>query len=164
MRIATELQKNLIESIVDGEGFRLVIFTQGCTHYCKGCHNKATWNVNGGIDYPVEEIADRILTKYQKHRKRYAGLTISGGDPLLQKDELKKLLTILKTEEPDMNIWVYTGYETEEVLTDFKDLIKYVDTFVTGKFVEEKADYDCEFRGSTNQELLRTKDLKEVLN
>lgn len=163
MRLATELKKNLIESIVDGEGFRLVIFTQGCTHYCKGCHNKATWKVDGGIDYPVKEIANQILSKYQKHRKRYAGLTISGGDPLLQKDELKELLTLLKTEEPDMNIWIYTGYETSEVLTDFKELIKYVDIFVTGKFIEEKADYDCEFRGSTNQELLRTKDLKEVL-
>ena len=47
MRIATELKQNLIESIVDGEGFRLVIFTQGCKHYCKGCHNKSTWDING---------------------------------------------------------------------------------------------------------------------
>lgn len=163
MRIATELKQNLIESIVDGEGFRLVIFTQGCKHYCKGCHNKSTWDINGGINYTVEEIASHILSKYQKHRHRYAGLTISGGDPLLQRDELKDLLHILKTSEPNMDIWIYTGYETEEVLTDFKDLIQYVDTFVTGKFIEEKLDYNCKFRGSSNQELLRTKELKEVL-
>ena len=163
MRIATELHKNLIESIVDGEGFRLTIFTQGCKHYCKGCHNKTTWDVNGGIDYPVEEIANHILSKYQKHKKRYAGLTISGGDPLLQREELKELLNILKTTEPDMNIWIYTGYESNEVLTDFKDLIEYVDVFVTGKFIEEKLDYECKFRGSSNQELLRTTDLKGVV-
>ena len=102
------------------------------------------------------------MSKYQKHKKRYAGLTISGGDPLLQKDELKKLLKILKKEEPDMNIWIYTGYETEEVLTTFKDLIPFVDVFVTGKFIEEKLDYDCKFRGSSNQELLRTNTLKEA--
>jgi anaerobic ribonucleoside-triphosphate reductase activating protein len=162
MRLATELNKNLIESIVDGEGFRLTIFTQGCTHYCKGCHNKVTWDVNGGIDYSVEDIAKHILTKYQKHRKRYAGLTISGGDPLYQRDELKKLLDILREEEPDMNIWVYTGYETDEVLNDFSEFISLVDVFVTGKFVEELKDYDVEFRGSTNQELLRTKDLETI--
>lgn len=159
MRLATELNKNLIESIVDGEGFRLTIFTQGCKHHCKGCHNKTTWNPNGGLEYSVEDISNHILSKYQKHRKRYAGLTISGGDPLLQYDELKKLLEILKSEEPDMNIWIYTGYETNEVLTDFKSLIPYVDVFVTGKFVEELLDYECKFRGSSNQELLRTKDL-----
>ena len=116
-----------------------------------------------GINYTVEEIASHILSKYQKHRHRYAGLTISGGDPLLQRNELKDLLHILKTSEPNMDIWIYTGYETEEVLTDFKDLIQYVDTFVTGKFIEEKLDYNCKFRGSSNQELLRTKELKEVL-
>ena len=162
MRIATELTQNFIESIVDGEGFRLTMFTQGCTHYCKGCHNKTTWDTKGGIEYSVEEISNYILSKYQKHKKRYAGLTISGGDPLLQKDELKKLLKILKKEEPDMNIWIYTGYETEEVLTTFKDLIPFVDVFVTGKFIEEKLDYDCKFRGSSNQELLRTNTLKEA--
>lgn len=155
MRLATEIHKNLIESIVDGEGFRLTIFTQGCKHYCKGCHNKTTWDVNGGIEYSVEDIAKHILNKYQKHRKRYAGLTISGGDPLLQKDELEKLLKLLKKEEPDMNIWVYTGYETEEVLNDFKEIVPYVNVFVTGKFIEEKLDYECKFRGSSNQELLR---------
>lgn len=162
MRIATELKQNLIESIVDGEGFRLTMFTQGCTHYCKGCHNKTTWDVNGGIEYSVEDISSHILSKYQKHKKRYAGLTISGGDPLLQKDELMQLLKILKIEEPDMNIWIYTGYETEEILSTFKDLIPLVDVFVTGKFIEEKLDYDCKFRGSSNQELLRTDKLREA--
>ena len=155
MRLATELHKNLIESIVDGEGFRLTIFTQGCKHYCKGCHNKTTWDVNGGIEYSVEEISRQILNKYQKHKKRYAGLTISGGDPLLQRDELKKLLKLLREEEPDMNIWIYTGYETDEVLNDFKEIVPYVNVFVTGKFIQEKLDYECKFRGSSNQELLR---------
>lgn len=155
MRLATELHKNLIESIVDGEGFRLVIFTQGCKHYCKGCHNKTTWNTNGGIEYSVEEISRHILNKYQKHKNRYAGLTISGGDPLLQKDELEKLLKLLRKEEPDMNIWIYTGYETEEVLNNFKEIVLYTDVFVTGKFVLEKLDYECKFRGSSNQEILR---------
>ena len=162
MRLATELKQNLIESIVDGEGFRLTMFTQGCIHCCKGCHNPSTWNTKAGIEYSVESISGYILEKYRKFKSFYSGLTISGGDPLLQKDELERLLKILKTEEPNLNIWVYTGYETEDVLNDFRELIPYVDVFVTGKFIEEKLDYDCKFRGSSNQEIVRTNLLKEA--
>lgn len=162
MRLATDIKQNLIESIVDGEGFRLTMFTQGCIHHCKGCHNPSTWDIKAGIDYPVEVILDYILNKYRKFKSFYAGLTISGGDPLLQRDDLKVLLTLLKKEEPDMNIWIYTGYETKDVLNEFKDLIPYVDVFVTGKFLEEKLDYECKFRGSSNQEIFKTNILKEA--
>ena len=53
-------------------------------------------------------------------------------------------------------------YETEDVLNDFRELIPYVDVFVTGKFIEEKLDYRCKFRGSSNQEIVRTNLLKEA--
>lgn len=153
MRLATEIQSNIRESIVDGEGFRIVMFTQGCTHHCKGCHNPTTWKMDGGIDYPVSQIHSYILNMYKKGKGFYSGITISGGDPLFQKEELLQLLILLKNSEPDMNIWIYTGFETEEVKENFKDLLKYVDVFVTGKFKEELKSYECEFRGSTNQEL-----------
>lgn len=153
MRLATEITSNIRESIVDGEGFRIVMFTQGCKHYCKGCQNPTTWNMNGGIEYSIEEISEYILNMYKKGKGFYSGITISGGEPLLQKDELEKLLNILKNTEPDMNIWVYTGFEKVDVIEQFESLFKYVDVFVTGKFVEELKSYECKFRGSTNQEL-----------
>lgn len=155
MRLATEINHNIIESMVDGENYRLVLFTQGCKHCCKGCHNKETWDMNGGIEYTVEEISNHLLNLYRKYKKFYGGITLSGGDPLMQRDETKKLLEILKKEEPEINIWLYTGYDTNEVIEQFNDFLDYVDVFVTGRFVEELKSYECKFRGSTNQELFR---------
>lgn len=155
MRLATEIKSNIRESIVDGEGFRIVMFTQGCTHHCKGCHNPTTWKMDGGIEYSVLEISEHILNMYKKGKGFYSGLTISGGDPLFQIEELKELLILLKKAEPELNIWIYTGFETAEVKNNFKDILEYVDVFVTGKFIEELKNYECEFRGSTNQELFR---------
>ena len=157
MKLATNIDSNIRESIVDGEGFRIVMFTQGCLHHCKGCHNPTTWNMNGGIDYPVEDISNKIISMYRKGKGFYSGITISGGDPLFQKSELLSLLKTLKKEEPDLNIWIYTGFETEEVKSGFKEIIPFVDVFVTGKFIESLKDYSVEFRGSTNQELFYTK-------
>lgn len=157
MKLATDIDINIRESIVDGEGFRIVLFTQGCLHHCKGCHNPTTWNMNSGIEYDVNVIADRILTMYKKGKGFYSGITLSGGDPLFQKDEVIKLIEILKKEEPDLNIWIYTGFETKEVKKLYKELIPLVDVFVTGKFVESLKDYSAEFRGSSNQELFYTK-------
>ena len=48
------------ESIVDGPGIRLVVFTQGCRHNCKGCHNKHTHDFNGGYEITIEEIIDKV--------------------------------------------------------------------------------------------------------
>lgn len=157
MKLATTLENNIIESIVDGDGFRLVMFTQGCPHHCKGCHNPETWNCNLGYEYTVEEIAKFLLLKYRGAKQYYSGITISGGDPLYQEEELRNLLSILKQEEPGLDIWIYTGYETEEVFTQFISIVDYVDVFVTGKFIEKERDISCRFRGSRNQEIVMVK-------
>lgn len=166
MRLATEISKNITESIVDGDGYRIVMFTQGCIHKCKGCHNPTTWDINAGFEYSVLEIANHILNIYKKGKGFFSGITISGGEPLIQKKELLELLSILKNEEPNLNIWIYTGFESVDVQTKFTDISQYVDVFVTGKYIEElntskfkefsKSD-KYRFRGSINQELLQIK-------
>lgn len=158
MKLATILEDNVIESIVDGTGFRLVMFTQGCSHRCKGCHNSTTWDFNAGFEYSTYEIAQNLLLKYKKAKQFYSGITISGGDPLCQHKELLDLLKILKKEEPEMNIWIYTGFETEEVLEDYSDIVEYVDVFVTGKFILEERDLSCKFKGSRNQEIVNVQE------
>lgn len=74
---------------VDGPGVRLVVFTQGCPMRCKYCHNPDTWAAEGGMDMTVEEI----LAQYESSRHFYTkgGLTITGGEPLLQIDFVTKL-------------------------------------------------------------------------
>lgn len=164
MKLATEINSNITESIVNGEGYRIVMFVQGCNHRCKGCHNPTTWDINGGIEYSISEISNHILNIYKKGKGFFSGITISGGEPLLQDKELLSLLKLLKNEEPDLNIWIYTGFELGDIKSRFANISKYVDVFVTGKYVEELniskfADTpglnEYKFIGSINQKILR---------
>ena len=68
------------ESIVDGEGIRYVIFTQGCPHHCPGCHNPQTHPFGGGKLVSIEDILDDI----SKRKKWIDGITLSGGEPFCQ--------------------------------------------------------------------------------
>lgn len=130
-------------SFVNGDGCRYVVFTQGCAHHCKGCQNPETWDFDGGREITVEELAEDI-----KKHKYIDGITLSGGDPYYQEAECTKLLEML----PGMNVWIYTGFEYEEI-KDFR-LTKLADTVITGPFIESKK---CEGKmyGSSNQEIHR---------
>lgn len=130
-------------SLVNGDGIRFVIFTQGCSHHCKGCQNPDTWDFNGGTEISVEQLAEQI-----KAKKHIDGITLSGGDPFYQQDECVKLLKLL----PDINVWAYTGFLYEEI----KDtpLAQMCDVIVDGMYVEE---LKCtgKMYGSTNQNIIR---------
>lgn len=139
MRIAGTLPS----SLVNGEGIRYVVFVQGCGHGCRGCQNPDTWDFNGGTEVSVAEIA----ADYRK-RKLVDGLTLSGGDPFYQQEACLELLDAL----PGVNVWVYTGFEYEEIQNT--ELAKRADVLVTGRFVEELR---CEGQmyGSSNQRIIR---------
>ena len=68
---------------LDGPGVRFVVFTQGCPLRCACCHNPETWSVNGGEIYTAEQVAERAL-KYKEYFGETGGITVSGGEPLLQ--------------------------------------------------------------------------------
>ncbi|MBQ9117805.1 MAG: pyruvate formate lyase-activating protein [Clostridia bacterium] len=79
---------------VDGPGIRFVTFMQGCPLRCLYCHNPDTWE-GGGTSYSVEEVAGRVL-KYKNYFGEKGGVTLSGGEPLLQIDFVVELFTLLK--------------------------------------------------------------------
>lgn len=130
---------------MNGEGVRYVVFLQGCGHGCPGCQNPDTWDFGGGVVWTPEELAEDI-----KRHKYIDGITLSGGDPMYQESECLRLLDLL----PGMNVWLYTGYEWEEIAD--RELAQRVDVAVTGPFVEELR---CEgqYYGSSNQEIHRKK-------
>ena len=78
IRLAADLQP---DSIVDGEGIRTVLWTQGCPHGCKGCHNPQTHSFNDGVLVDVEEVIEAL-----REIKHQDGLTLSGGDPVCQSE------------------------------------------------------------------------------
>lgn len=68
---------------VDGPGLRFVIFLQGCTLRCAYCHNPDTWSLTGGTEYTVDEVVQKVL-RYKTYLTASGGVTVSGGEPLLQ--------------------------------------------------------------------------------
>lgn len=77
-------------SVVDGPGIRTVLFMQGCDLHCKGCQNRSTWNIEKGKKVDIDELVNE-LTKKVFNKK----ITISGGEPLMQKECLIELVTKL---------------------------------------------------------------------
>ena len=159
IRLATEeIQK---DSIVDGEGIRSVIWTQGCPHHCLGCHNPTTHSYTGGVVVDTDDLKKQI-----NKLEIQDGITFSGGDPMEQAEACAEIATYCK--EKGLNIWCYTGYTFEELLEKAKkddtilSFLKKIDVLVDGKFILKEKSYDVIFRGSRNQRLIDVaKSLKE---
>ena len=80
---------------VDGPGIRFVVFMQGCPMRCRYCHNPDTWNPTGGTQMTAEEVAREVL-KYKNYFADRGGVTVSGGEPLIQLDFVLELFSLLK--------------------------------------------------------------------
>lgn len=111
---------------VDGPGIRFVLFLQGCSLECKYCHNRDTWDINGGEYKSLDEILDKIL-RYKNYIYKDGGVTVTGGEPLLQFQFLIQLFTKLKKHK------IHTCIDTSGMvaLTDnIKKLIDLTDLFL----------------------------------
>lgn len=153
IRLAGDLT---FDSIVDGEGIRTVVWTQGCIHNCPGCHNPGTHSFTTGIYRNVEDVCMEIIANEFQD-----GVTLSGGDPLAQIDACLEIARFCQTH--DLNVWCYTGYVMEDLLKrvikepKLKELLENIDVLVDGPFILEKLSFDVPFRGSSNQRLIDSK-------
>ena len=144
------------ESIVDGEGIRTVIWTQGCLHNCPGCHNPQTHDFNGGFLKDVKELYEEI-----KEVPFQDGITLSGGDPLEQIDACLEIAKYV--HEIGLNVWCYTGYTMEALLRrsqkeeNLKELLSNIDVLVDSPFIIDLKSYNVPFRGSSNQRIIDSK-------
>ena len=149
MRIAGIVQ----DSIVDGPGFRFVVFTQGCGLRCEGCHNPATWDVDGGDDISVDKLIEEMLSNPLTD-----GLTLSGGEPFMQAAECVKLAAAARSK--GLDVWAYTGYTFEELVEKAKtepsvaELLELTDVLVDGPFTLAERTLSLRWRGSKNQRVL----------
>ena len=139
------------ESIVDGPGFRYVLFVQGCSHHCKGCHNPESWAPDAGEDMTVSEIFEEI-----KSNPNLRGVTFSGGEPFEQVEPLVELARLIK--DAGLTLMSYSGYTLEE-LKDRKDkatdeLLSMLDMLVDGRYIEEERNLTLIYRGSENQRVI----------
>lgn len=153
IRLAAPLQR---DSIVDGEGIRAVIWTQGCIHNCFGCHNPETHDMSGGYLVDIEELKNEI-----KFLNEETGVTFSGGDPFCQPLACSELAKFC--HECGLNVWCYTGYTYENLIEKAKDddsilvFLNEIDILIDGPFIMAKKSFDVMFRGSKNQRIIDVK-------
>ena len=141
--------KIISDTIVDGPHLRTSIYVSGCKHNCKGCHNPESWDFNAGQERDLEDIVSEILRIDNKY------ITISGGDPIYSAKDCYKLCKRLKEEKPGINIWIYTGFTLESLLSSSDNyilgILELIDGLVDGPFIEKLKDKNLMYRGSSNQ-------------
>ena len=138
--------------IVNGLGTRFVIFMSGCSHHCKGCYNQVSWSPDKG--FPIDDtlISDMVDALVNPNRP-LDGLTLTGGDPLFpgNLETTLKLCQIAREKAPNKNIWIWTGYTHNDLITFQTDhtyedqliigqIMKLIDVIVDGKFEQKQAD------------------------
>lgn len=138
--------------ISNGPGVRVSIFMQGCEFHCNNCFNPETWDFKAGEEFN-EDTINKVLKLSDKDY--IVGLSILGGEPMHPKN-IKGTTLLAKTfkeKYPDKNIWVWSGYLFDKDLKD-KEVLKYIDVLVDGRFVESLADPTLKWKGSSNQRVI----------
>ncbi len=150
--------------IANGIGVRVSLFVSGCTHRCKNCFNKETWDFSYGEKYTAE--TENLILSYLEP-SFVNGLSLLGGEPFEPQNqkELVELLRVVKDKFPKKDIWCYTGYLfDEQLLKDSRarceytdEMLSYIDILVDGPYIEEEKDITLQFRGSKNQRVIDVK-------
>ena len=146
--------------IANGIGITMSLWTQGCPHYCEGCFNKETWDFNAGYEFSIEN--EKYIIDYIDKNNVKRNLAILGGEPLCSQnvDGVIDLCKKFKQIYPEKIIYVWSGYVIEEFNEKQKEILKYVDVLIDGKFEQDKKNLTLTFRGSSNQRLI---DVKKAL-
>ena len=138
------------DSIVDGPGIRLTVFSQGCPHRCPGCHNPETWEFGCGTD-----MEEETLLRIARSNPLCRGVTFSGGEPFAQAGAFAKAAKLLKSA--GYEVASYSGYTFEQLLRGTpaqKELLKAIDVLIDGPFLLAEKSLEVPFRGSRNQRII----------
>ncbi len=140
--------KILKGTTVDGPGFRTSVYFAGCAHHCPGCHNPGSWDFTGGEDTSIDQLMETV-------EEEDFDVTLSGGDPLYQPEDVAELCR--RVARLGHTVWIYTGFTWEEILSDPRllDAVRHAEVVVDSPFIESLLDRDLLFRGSSNQRLIR---------
>lgn len=163
--------------VLNGTGFRVVLFVSGCSHRCYNCQNPKTWDKNFG--HPFTEKTKQYI--FNCLGKDYIdGITITGGDSLYKHnlDEVLKLIKEIRISFPEKTIWLYTGFKWDDIMCSFaglqadhvvsnekdieawekrREIISLCDILVDGEYIDEQKDLTLKWRGSKNQNCIDVK-------
>lgn len=138
--------------ISDGPGVRVSIFMQGCTFNCKECFNPETHNFNGGKEF-TDETINKVLELCDN--ENINGLSILGGEPLHPNniEGTTKIAKAFKEKFPNKNLWIWSGFLFDKELKD-KEVMRYTDVLVDGRYVDELRNPTLKWKGSENQRVI----------
>jgi len=144
--------------VVNGQKVCVSFWCQGCPHHCFGCHNQHTWDFDGGIDAKEDDLIAEIIEALKANGVE-RNLSILGGEPLCAENIGFTLALIhsVRSEYPDVTIFVWTGYTFEELnSTGVVDgeLFHKIDVLIDGRFEIDKKSYILPLRGSSNQRVI----------
>ena len=143
--------------VLNGTGFRVVLFVSGCSHRCYNCQNPKTWDENFG--HPFTENTKQYI--FNCLDKDYIdGITITGGDPLYENnlDEILKLVHEFRISFPEKTIWLYTGYSYSDIFRGQSSCLSLCDVLVDGRYIDEQRDVTKKWAGSKNQQVINVKE------
>lgn len=142
--------------ISNGPHLRVSLFVQGCSLHCKSCFNQETWDFNGGKEFTQKEF-DLLMNLCSNPHIR--GLSLLGGEPLHPNniDIVTQIAKKFKELYPQKDLWIWTGYTFEDYVKD-KEITKYADVIVDGRFIEELKNFNLKFRGSSNQRIINVQE------
>ncbi len=139
--------------ISNGEGVRVSLFVSGCTHHCRGCFNRETWDFAYGEPFTAatqQEIIRLLKPDY------ISGLSVLGGEPFepVNQRGLLPLLRQVKEQYPEKNIWCYTGYlfdrdllgESRARCEATDEMLSLTDVLVDGEFIQEQKNISLRFQ------------------
>ena len=139
------------DNIVNGDGLRAVVWTQGCPNHCPGCQNPETWDFEAGKLVKIEDVC-KELAAYPGQ----AGLTFCGGEPFAQPGACKKIADFVR-KELGWNVWSFSGFTYEQIQEaggEAWEFLKSLDALIDGAFIQSQLDLNLKFRGSRNQRIL----------
>ena len=155
MRIAGLIKND----IVDGSGFCVSLWTQGCPHCCPGCHNPETWSFTGGKKVTLNKLEKEILEALNAQNVE-RNFSVLGGEPLCEENlyDVAKIIAKVRHKFPDRKIFVWTGYTYEELKERnsavLNNLLKDIDVLIDGRFEIDNRDVTLWLRGSRNQRVI----------
>lgn len=134
-----------------GEGKRIGIWVQGCNLGCKGCVNQTLWNKDRGKSIAVIDVFNWLAPI----QNEFDGITISGGEPFQQYEQLISFIHLVKTKT-SLNVHCFSGYYLHELVELFPDKLfqKYIDTLVDGRYIQEQH-HNLNIKGSANQTIYK---------
>lgn len=160
MRIAGIIENDIVDC---DDGFAVSLWTVGCPHHCKGCHNQNLWDYGAGQDIPIKTVISEIKEKINKNGI-IRNFSVLGGEPLDPQNvkDVDEVLKEVRAAYPNIKIYLWTGYTFEELSEreDVRGALRNVDVLIEGRYVEELR-ANLPLRGSSNQRVyVRGNDMK----